>query len=162
MSYTAIVATTLNNVIGSNGLIPWHIPSDLKYFKKQTLNKKIIMGRPTYESLPCKLNNRDIYVLSRQNRRIPGVKIITSPNALDDVDEEIMVCGGEHIYDLFAPKIDKILLTLVLKSLDGDRFFNLLKGRDNQWSVRNTCLIPKDGNDEYMTLRMELHKDSSF
>jgi len=159
MSYTAIVATSLNNVIGNMGTIPWHIPSDLKYFKKQTLGKKVIMGKMTYINLPCTLNDRDIYVLSRDpDLLLPGVKIINSPNFLDETNEEIMICGGEHIYDLFAPKIDKILLTLVLASIDGDRFFNLLKNRNYQWSVINTSLIPRQEKDSYMTMRMELIK----
>lgn len=159
MSYTAIVATSLNNVIGNNGKIPWHIPSDLKYFKEQTLGKKIIMGRETFINLPCQLSKRDIYVLSRDpDLLVPGVKIINSPNFLDDTDEEVIICGGEKIYDLFAPKIDKILLTLALASLDGDRFFNLLKNRNYQWSVINTSLIPRHEKDSYMTIRMELVK----
>lgn len=161
MSYTAIVAASLNDVIGDNGKIPWHIPSDLKYFKEQTLNKKIVMGSQTYLSLPGKLKDRDIYVLSKNTElSFDGVKIIHDPNSLDAYrEEEIMICGGESTYDSFSDLIDKILLTLVLTYSPGDRFFNLLKNRNYQWSIQNVCIIPKSPKDTHLTVRVELTKE---
>jgi len=159
MSYTAIVAASLNYVIGNDGKIPWHIPSDLKYFKEQTIGKRLIMGSQTYTSLPIKLKDRSIYVLSRDpDISLTDVIIINSPNVLDDIDEEIMICGGESVYDLFAPKIDRILLSLVLTHTPGDRFFNLLIDRNYRWSIKNMELAPVQEKDQASVLRIELTK----
>lgn len=68
--WKAIAAMSLNRVIGRQGAIPWHLPEDFKWFKQQTTGNVAVMGRKTYESLPGRLPNRRIMVLTRHPRRL--------------------------------------------------------------------------------------------
>ena len=66
MTFSLIVATTLNNVIGKDNQMPWHLPADLAWFRQNTTGKPVIMGRKTFESIGRPLPKRTNIVLSRQ------------------------------------------------------------------------------------------------
>ncbi|MEJ1517084.1 dihydrofolate reductase [Bacillus cereus] len=128
MSFSIIVATSKNGVIGVDNQLPWHLPQDLKYFKKQTIGKTVIMGRKTFESIGKPLPNRHNIILTRdQNYKPEGVTVFTDIHKLIaslSNNEEHMVMGGGEIYKLFLPFVDKIYQTLIDVELEGDtRFF---------------------------------------
>src|SRR5690606_25230163 len=107
----------INKIIGNEGKIPWYIPSDLKRFKKITEYNKIVMGRKTFESLNKKpLKNRDCYIVSNNlNYQVPETCVVINsyyPIILNDIDgKEIFIIGGEQIYKMFLPFVDRLYIT---------------------------------------------------
>ena len=125
-----IVAISKNNCIGKDGQLPWHIPEDLKYFKKVTTGKVVLMGRKTWESIPDRfrpLPNRKNLVITRQaDYPLPdGVgRHQTIEEALAAYsDEEIMVIGGGEIFNQTFSKADTLYVTHVGQHVDGGTFF---------------------------------------
>ncbi len=127
--FTLICAVGKNNEIGKNNVMPWHIKEDLLFFKEKTLHHKVVFGRKTYEFLPGKLKNRDIFVISR-NYENKDVTVIKDVNKFilenKDTEEEIFICGGASIYELFLPYAKKIYLTEIDSSFEADTFFPAL------------------------------------
>lgn len=127
-----IVAIAYNNAIGKDNKLLWNIPEDLKRFKSITTGKTIIMGRKTFESLPGILPNRHHIVITHNNNYIcnnPNVTVITDINKLIDKyvnsEEEVIIIGGAHIYNILFPYCQKIYLTKVYNSYDGDTFLDI-------------------------------------
>ncbi len=123
-----IVAMANNNAIGKNNNLLVYLPNDLKWFKKNTLNKTIIMGRKTYESLPKgALPKRTNIVLSK-NKNFKAENCIVL-NDFDDVfkylqeKKENFVIGGAEIYKKFLPKANKLYITKIYADFDADVFF---------------------------------------
>ena len=125
-----------NNVIGVANQLPWHLPEDLKHFKKHTINKPIIMGRNTFDSIGRALPERDNIVLSR-TQQLSHDKIFLANNKSDALrmaedfaksrgSEEIMIVGGEQIYRMFFDDVSRIYVTLVDLIIDGDAFFPVI------------------------------------
>ena len=119
----AIAAMSLNRVIGAEGKIPWHVPEDLRFFKRTTLGHVVVMGRKTYESLGKPLPSRENWVVS--NRPLTGVRVI---HDLDEIAEprdgrEIFVIGGAQLYAALLPRCAELLLTLIKREVSGDVFF---------------------------------------
>jgi dihydrofolate reductase len=126
--FKAIVAMSLNRVIGAANKIPWHLPEDFKWFKKMTTGHVIVMGRKTYESIGKPLPNRTTIVLSRSPLNIPGIKVITDLKELNSLQAEaaerdIFICGGAQIYEQALPMCSDLYLTLVKRTVEGDTFF---------------------------------------
>lgn len=122
-----IVAADENNVIGKdNGLI-WHLPDDLKFFKEKTNGHAIIMGRRTFESVGRPLPNRTNIVITRDKNFNPeGCVIVNSLEAALEIasgDDEPFIVGGEQIYRLALPFTDRVYLTRIHHSFEGDRYF---------------------------------------
>ena len=117
----AIVARSANGVIGLDGGLPWRCKGDLQFFKRTTMDRKIVVGRTTFEGLPP-LKGRDIFVLTRNpDANFEGAIAVFNPV---DVPSDAMVCGGAAIYDLMIPQCDQLLVTTVKKEVEGDTFFN--------------------------------------
>jgi dihydrofolate reductase len=119
----AIAAMSLNRVIGAEGKIPWHLPEDLRFFKRATLGHIVLMGRKTYESLGKPLPGRENWVVS--SRPLAGVRV---HHHLDEIVEpgdgrDIFVIGGAQLYAALLPRCDELLLTLVKREVSGDVFF---------------------------------------
>lgn len=117
-----------NRVIGRGGRLPWHLPEDLRWFKKCTLGHPILMGRKTFESLPGILPGRRHIVLSRTLKTAPaGVDVIASIEELDTLglDEgiDVFVVGGAEIYELLLPRCADLFLSYIYEPFDGDAFF---------------------------------------
>jgi dihydrofolate reductase len=122
-----IVAADENNVIGKdNGLI-WHLPDDLKFFKEKTNGHAIIMGRRTFESVGRPLPNRTNIIITRDKNFNPeGCVIVNSLEAALEIasgDDEPFIVGGEQIYRLALPFTDRVYLTRIHHSFEGDRYF---------------------------------------
>lgn len=124
---TLIVAASTNHVIGRRGALPWHLPEDLKRFRRLTMGKAVIMGRATFEAIGRPLpGRRNIVISRRQDREIDGCELAAGPQAalaLVADDDEAMVIGGGRIYEELLPECDRIELTRVHMSIDGDTYF---------------------------------------
>lgn len=141
MRLAIIVAQAENRVIGTNNKLPWRLPEDLRYFKQVTMSKPIIMGRKTYESIGRPLPGRTNIVISRQSDFAPdGVRVVTSLEAamelaesicVIDGAEEVMVIGGAQIYEQALTIADRLYLTQVHASVEGDAWFPAIA--DEQW-----------------------------
>lgn len=123
-----MVAHDPNRVIGRDNQLPWHIPEDLAYFKKHTINKAIVMGRNTYESIGRPLPKRRNIVVSRQqDLTIDGVDIVHSIEAAvklaEEFHPEVMVIGGEQIFKNVLPVADRLYITLIHNEFEGDTYF---------------------------------------
>ncbi len=133
MKRSMIVAMAENRVIGINNKLPWYLPNDLKYFKQVTLGKPIIMGRKTFESIGKPLPGRTNIVITRNTDwQAEGIKVAhTLGQAYDlaeaiceiDGQDELMIIGGDQIYQSSLPEIDKIYLTQVHAVVEGDAWF---------------------------------------
>ena len=124
------VAVANNNVIGKDNKLLWHISEDLKRFKSITSNKKMIMGRKTFESLPGILPNREHIIITRdQNFKVDSdkVTIVNDLNSLlekySNCEDEIFVIGGAEIYKQLLPYTHKIYLTKIDETFEGDTYF---------------------------------------
>lgn len=125
-----IVAMDRNRVIGRQGALPWRISDDLKYFKATTMGKPVIMGRKTFESIGRPLPGRDNIVVSGQSGyRAPGAEVVGDLEqavalGLDFASrkgaDEAFVIGGAALYAAAAPLVDRIYLTAVRASVEGD------------------------------------------
>ncbi len=137
MRMTLVAAMSQNRVIGIDGQLPWHLPADLAHFKSLTLGKPILMGRLTYDSIGRPLPKRRNLVLTRSTEFRPsGVEVFhTLEDVLDSLDseQELMVIGGGQIYAQTLARADRIQLTIVHSTLDGDAFFPLI-AREN-WEI---------------------------
>ncbi|WP_432768876.1 MAG: dihydrofolate reductase [Sphingopyxis sp.] len=120
---TLILARATNGVIGADGSMPWHLPADLRRFKRLTMGRPMIMGRKTFDSLPAVLEGRRHIVLTRDPEwQDEGAEVARS---VDDALKlanapHVMVIGGAEIYRLFLPLADRIELTEVALAPAGD------------------------------------------
>jgi len=133
MKRSMIVAMAENRVIGINNNLPWYLPNDLKYFKQVTMGKPILMGRKTFESIGKPLPGRANIVITRNKEwAADGIKIVHSlesayqlAESIVEIDgqDEVMVIGGDQIYQSSLPSIDRIYLTKVHAEVKGDAWF---------------------------------------
>ncbi len=124
-----IYARAANGAIGNEGDLPWRLPADLKRFKALTMNKPMVMGRKTFDSLPGLLPGRRHIVLSRRDSfSAEGAEIAGSVQealalaAKDNDSGEVAVIGGAAIYDVFMPLAHRIELTQIHADYQGDTF----------------------------------------
>jgi dihydrofolate reductase len=116
---TLIVAAAENDVIGRDGDLPWHLPADLRHFKRVTMGKPILMGRRTHESIGRALPGRVNIVITRQpDYRAAGCRIAHSLDealrlAATDGAAEALVIGGAALYAEALPHADRILMTRI-------------------------------------------------
>lgn len=151
MIISIIAAMDRNRLIGNNNQLPWHLPADLAHFKKVTLNKPILMGRKTYESIGRPLPGRENIVLSRtEDLEIEGVTVV---NSLEDVVqacadvEEIMVIGGSAIYELVLPRAQRMYLSYVDGEFEGDAWFPDVD--ESQWEITESIAQEPDEKNHY-------------
>ncbi len=133
MKICMIAAIGHNFGIGLNGKLPWHLPKDFAWFKSQTLNKSVIMGRKTSDSLGRPLPNRLNIVISRKPQQVfqPNIVWVHSlEDALtiaktnsDYQADETMIIGGGEIYSQALNKADRLYLTEVHVNPQADAFF---------------------------------------
>ncbi|BCM25356.1 dihydrofolate reductase [Methyloradius palustris] len=122
-----IVAIAQNRVIGANNALPWHLPEDLKRFRALTTGHHIIMGRKTYDSLNRLLPNRTTVIVTRNpHYKVPGALIAHSlADAIKQAvnDDEVFLIGGAELYRDGLNLADKLYLTEIEASFEGDAFF---------------------------------------
>ncbi|MEE4166771.1 MAG: dihydrofolate reductase [Desulfocapsaceae bacterium] len=125
--FIIIVAIAQNGVIGRDGRLPWHLPSDLKHFKKTTMNCPIIMGRKTFDSIGRPLPGRKNIVLSRNTSlELPGCFVVHSIEEVLDIcedDDKVFIIGGADIFNDFLSITDTIIVTALEREVAGDIYF---------------------------------------
>ncbi len=151
MIISQIVAMDKNRVIGVDGGLPWRLPDDMRWFRKVTMSKPIVMGRKTFDSIGKPLKGRTNIVMTRQCDFVAeGCIVVHSVEdaiaAAGDV-AELVVIGGATIYDLFLPLTDKIYLTEVAAEVDGDTWFGELSAEN--WQEIERVHHPADERHPY-------------
>jgi dihydrofolate reductase len=126
--FKAIAAMSENRVIGAGNKIPWHLPEDFKWFKRMTTGNVVVMGRKTFESIGKPLPGRVTIVLSRSGFTFPGVRTMSSLDAIDPADpalagKDLFICGGAEIYTQALARCSDLFLTLVKRRVEGDAYF---------------------------------------
>lgn len=148
---SAIVAAAENNAIGKDNQLLWHLPNDLRFFKRNTTGHPIIMGRKTYESVGKPLPNRRNIIITRQTGyAVEGAEVVHSlGEALDSCsgEPEVFVLGGAEIYEQALPFVDRIYLTRVHAELPGDSFFPELN--EQEWQLASAESHPADDRHAY-------------
>ena len=121
----AIVAMAGNRVIGREGKLPWHLPEDLKFFKRTTLGHPILMGRKTFESIGKPLPGRKNIVLSHTMPAREGVEVIRDISELPRVcgnAEKVFLIGGAQLFAELLPRCSGLYLTRIEQAYEGDVF----------------------------------------
>jgi dihydrofolate reductase len=163
----AIWAQSTNDVIGQNGKLPWHIPSELKHFKNETLGKTVVVGRKTYESIPNNLPGRQVIVLTKNKAFVPDADNVHVAHNKFDVyiinrelkdagktDGEVIIAGGASIYELFTDEIYEYVVTVVNKQIEGEGLEYLPSGLlDKYQSLISKYSYDIDDHSEYFIVR---------
>ena len=152
-----LVAVSNDLVIGVDNDLPWNLKDDLAHFKKYTLNKIIIMGRKTYESIGRPLPNRINYVISRTLKKIDGADVF---NNLEDamlaaekhnhemgVFNEIVIIGGGYLFKETLPVMNKLVITKVDCNVLGDIYYP--KVELENWKLVNSESYTKNSYNDY-------------
>ena len=164
MKISIIVAVAKNGVIGHHNKLIWHLSDDLKNFKKITYGHYVIMGRKTFASIGRPLPGRTNIVLSRNKLFKPeGCIVFPSVDeaihfAVQHEQEEIFIIGGEQVYRSVIDYADKIYLTRVHASPEGDAYFTELNTAN--WREISRRTIRQDDRNEYDFDILELEKRS--
>ena len=152
-----LVAVSNNLVIGVDNDLPWNLREDLAHFKKYTLNKIIIMGRKTFESIGKPLPNRINYVVSKTLNEIPGAYVFNNldeaiskaekENIQLNIDNEIIIIGGGYIFEETIESINKLIITRVDCDIDGDIYYPEIDFTN--WALIKTKSYKKDSENDY-------------
>ncbi|WP_422667097.1 type 3 dihydrofolate reductase [Buchnera aphidicola] len=151
MKISLIAAIANNLIIGNKNKIPWHLPEDLKWFQKNTMHKSIIMGRSTWQSIGKPLFMRRNIVISRN--KIYDKEVIWAnsiPNAIiaAEKNKEIMVIGGQQIYQQMIFYANKLYLTHIDINIIGDSYFPMYQ-LYSSWKILFQKHIFKDKKNPY-------------
>ncbi len=150
MNVELIVATDRNGAIGKNNQLLWHLPEDLKYFKKTTLGHAVLMGRKTFESIGKSLPGRTNLILSRSDFKAEGAITLKDwEDAASYVEEgkKLFIIGGSEIYNMFIDKVEYVHQTLVdAEFKDADTFFPIQRLKENFMLIKNECHSRNDKN----------------
>ncbi|MBN1646263.1 dihydrofolate reductase [Candidatus Woesearchaeota archaeon] len=127
MVFAIIVGMCKDRLIGKDNELPWHIPEDLKNFRKVTANSAVVMGLNTYYSIGKPLPNRNNIVLSLESVKIEGVDVCNSIEEgierAKSYGKDIFIIGGVMIYKLFLPKVDELFISHIKKKYKGNMYF---------------------------------------
>ena len=160
MRLALIAAVSRNKVIGIKGQLPWHLPADLKRFRELTVGKPIIMGRATYDSIGRPLPKRlNIVVSSNPAFSAPGCSVagsLAQAIELAGVVDEVMVIGGQSLYQEALPLADHLYLTEVDTTIEGDRYFPAYD--PDQWRECARRCSTADENNAYNHCFVELER----
>lgn len=159
MRISLIVAKSLNNVIGVNNTLPWHLKDDLQNFKKFTTGHHILMGRKTFESIGKPLPKRVSLVIS-STPQAQSEQVLWFNNLFRAIKQaeragetELFIIGGEKIFKAALPLVDRLYLTTVHADIQGDVFFPSLSLKN--WNCLSTQYFEKnDQNDHSFELQI--------
>lgn len=124
-----IAAVAENNVIGNKNQIPWHLPADFKYFKETTLGKTVVMGLNTFNSIGGKpLPGRKHVILNKDENYVAPENCVVAHSIEGAIEitknePEVMICGGASVYKQFLPLAQRLYLTYVHATPEGDTYF---------------------------------------
>lgn len=128
-----IVAMDTNNLIGNGNQLPWYYPEDLKYFRKITMGKAVLMGYNTYLSIIKRngkpLANRINYVLTYEKDLPLGGNIVNDVDELFNEytsnDKELIIIGGKSVYEAFIDRVDRLYITRIMATYEGNVYLNI-------------------------------------
>ncbi|AAZ43809.1 dihydrofolate reductase [Mycoplasmopsis synoviae] len=127
-----IVALDPNNLIGKGDQMPWKIAEEFKHFKTTTLTHSLLFGRNTFLGLPAKLENRTIYVLSKERVPRADYTLKTEQELFslfaqfkNDDFNTLFIAGGKTIYEKYYKFADELIISRVKKAYEGDVYLNL-------------------------------------
>lgn len=149
-----VVAMDDNRLIGRNNDLPWRLPDDMKWFREKTMGKPCVMGRKTYDSLPPRFRplpgRLNIVVTGNPDYNAPGATVVHSVEealqAAGNVDE-IIIVGGAILFHKLMPLVDRLYLTRVHGTSEGDVFFPAYD--TSQWRVTFQEEHPADERHAY-------------
>ncbi len=151
MKIAIIVAMDERGVIGKNNDLPWRLSADLQYFRRTTMGKPIIMGRNTHESIGRPLpGRRNIVVTGQSAYKADGCEVVHSIDEALAVCEqvpEVMIMGGASLYQQTLPLADRVYLTRVHATVDGDTWFP--DWHEADWALQSCEDHGADDNNEY-------------
>ena len=161
-----IVAFDDNFGVGLNNSLPWHFSEDLKHFKNMTLNKNLIMGRKTFDSLPGVLPGRVHIVLTNEKGLTHSNKNVFYANSIEECfeissklnDLDNIVIGGSKIWDLFMPLADTLYVTKISGTYDVDTYFN----KDNLESFKPEKSVSLSDECNFITYQRSNAKDNEI
>ncbi|MFC7155133.1 dihydrofolate reductase [Halomarina halobia] len=156
-----VAAVAANGVIGADGDMPWHYPADLRRFKRLTTGHPVVMGRRTYESIAARLGgplpDRTNVVLTTRELDLPEgtVRAGSIEEALDaareaaaGADDVVFVVGGATVYEQFLPRADRMYLTELRATYEGDTRFP-------EWDRDAWCEVDRDDRGEFAFVEYE-------
>ncbi|MGI2298835.1 dihydrofolate reductase [Candidatus Cardinium hertigii] len=152
MIISIIVAMSLNRVIGQQNRLPWHLPADLKEFKKKTLGHYLVMGSHTFRSIGRVLPDRvSIVVSTKMDQSVVGYHVVRNIEeaislAKEEGASELFVIGGGKVYEQTLPLAHKIYLTKIHLVVSGDTYFPLI---GEEWVERIICSFKADHKNPY-------------
>jgi dihydrofolate reductase len=146
-----VAAMSENRVIGRDNSLPWHLPADLKHFKRLTTGHAVIMGRKTFESMGKPLPNRTNIIVTRD--REYSVAEATIANSLDEAlqcagqEQEIFILGGGELFRAALPMANRMYLTLIHAHINGDVHFPEFD--ETQWMLISDDYRPADAENPH-------------
>ncbi|MCH8317907.1 MAG: dihydrofolate reductase [Bacteroidetes bacterium] len=165
MTISILAAVAQNNVIGKDNKLMWHLPADLKHFKEITMGHHIIMGRKTYQAIGKALPGRTSIIITRQKGFLATDCLVV--NSLEEAikvakmnnEDEAFIIGGGEIYKLAMNIADKIHLTEIRESFEGDTFFPVINKK--KWEEIARKEFSADEKNKYNYAFVELVKKNS-
>ena len=159
MKISLIVAMASNRTIGINNRLPWHLPADLRKFKKITMGSPILMGRKTYDSIGRPLPGRTNIIISRnQAFQQSGCQVF---NKIESAIEsclhlpEVFVIGGSSFYECMLPMADTLYVTEVKQAFAGDTFFPEIQSEHWRETEREDINDDPDVDFNYSFIKLE-------
>ncbi len=147
MIVSAIAAIDRTGLIGSGSKLPWHLPRDLRRFREHTLGKPIILGRQTFQSLRAPLQGRRNIILTRNPsfhaegchiaHSLDEAMILAEEYAGQVGGDEVMIIGGGVVFEETVTLWDRLLLTVVEGTFQGDSYFPLDRVTESRWSIHD-------------------------
>ncbi|QQK81337.1 dihydrofolate reductase [Salicibibacter cibi] len=133
-----MVAHDRDRGIGKNNAMPWHLPADLSFLKKNTVGKTIVMGRATFEAIGRPLpKRRNIVLTTQKDFEVEGIETVHAIETVisenDRADEEWVILGGSRVYEQAFPFVDRLYVTYIDESFEVDRFFPAFA--QNDWEL---------------------------
>lgn len=153
MIISSLVAAAQNGVIGIDNKLPWHLPADLKLFKRLTMGHHILMGRKCYESIGKPLPGRISIVISRNpDYKAEGCIVLNSIEdgieyARQQEEEELFIIGGAEIFKETLDQWDILYLTIIEENIEGDVY--LPKIDWTKWSLKESEFFQPDEKNKY-------------
>lgn len=170
MNKAIVVAKSINNIIGINNNLPWHVPEDLKHFKKLTTQNKtaVVMGRKTYESIGKKLPNREnIVVTSKKIKDVTCCKSIEESIKLCEelLIENLFFIGGKSIYEEAVNLCNEMHITVINITIDEKEKNNVIKMfnfNNSEWKTASIKKIRSTKDDTQVTFKHLVRIDNEL
>ena len=143
-----IVAMDENNLIGIDNKLPWRLPSDMSFFKKKTLNRNVLMGLNTFNSIGKPLKSRNNIILTNKIIKINGCIVLNNLKELRKYEQqnELFVIGGLTVYNQLIHSCQRIYLTRIHYYFKGNIYFNInLK----DFKIKSIKKVDKDSINRY-------------